>query len=431
MGGKHTRKFIIREDSLLHGQPLLTQDDNDVRIRYTYDGLHRVLSETVAPGDALYEGARNYRYTLTNADGQQASQIAIDVKGVQTRTLFDGLNRAIQEQRQDTDNRSGVQAEAFRDTYSARYNALGQLEEETELDWCSAQARDDLILTSRYTYDQWGEQCSVLRPDGVLEHEVTDPVKQVTTTWIEGMGKTVTLNNLFEKPDWVKRYTLGDDPNDPRVEPLSEHHYRYDGLGRSTEETDALSRTTRYGYDEFDRMIKSTLPDDVMVTRQYSPHSTGELPITIQVTPNEAGQQPIRVGTQTFDGLERLTQLNVGPRVETYEYSGSQFQVSKRTTPAGQAIDYFYVPELTEQPIRIETIEDKQSRFHYDPKTAYLGSSSNGQGQHDFDYDSAGNVTEHRWRVDGNTWTNHYRHSLGRSPADSQRCRRCRLPILL
>ncbi|WP_306218744.1 RHS repeat domain-containing protein, partial [Pseudomonas sp. Pse1] len=185
------------------------------------------------------------------------------------------------------------------------------------------------------------------------------------------------------------------------------------GLGRSTEETDALSRTTRYGYDEFDRMIKSTLPDDVMVTRQYSPHSTGELPITIQVTPNEAGQQPIRVGTQTFDGLERLTQLNVGPRVETYEYSGSQFQVSKRTTPAGQAIDYFYVPELTEQPIRIETIEDKQSRFHYDPKTAYLGSSSNGQGQHDFDYDSAGNVTEHRWRVDGNTWTNHYRHSLG------------------
>ncbi|WP_256832531.1 hypothetical protein, partial [Pseudomonas sp. Pse1] len=60
VGGIHTRKIVNSEDSLLHGQPLLTRDDNGVQIRYTYDRLHRVLSETVAPGDALYEGARNY-----------------------------------------------------------------------------------------------------------------------------------------------------------------------------------------------------------------------------------------------------------------------------------------------------------------------------------------------------------------------------------
>lgn len=226
------------------------------------------------------------------------------------------------------------------------------------------------------------------------------------------MGKTVTRNNLFQKPDWVKRYALGDDPGEPGIEPLSEHHYRYDGLGRNTLETDALSRTTQYVYDAFDRMLKSILPDDTVVERRYAPHSSAELPITLQITPNDAGQDPILAGAQSFDGLERLTQLTVGPRVEKYEYLGSQLRVSKRTTPAGEEIQYFYSPGLTEHPTRIETPEDKLPEFGYDSRTTHLAFSQDSQGRHDYNYDGSGNLTRHSWKVDDNSWITAYKHSL-------------------
>ncbi|QCY12720.1 RHS repeat-associated core domain-containing protein [Pseudomonas sp. MPC6] len=417
--GTDTKKTVTLEHSLLHGEPLLTRDDSDVEIRYTYDALLRVTCETVAP-DTDYVASRTYRYVLTNADGQQACQEATDVKGVRTLTLFDGLNRVIKEQRQDPDHRTGALAQAFRDTYYATYDALGQRVEDIELDWRSADEEDDLQLRSQYRYDDWGEQRSVVRPDGVEEHEVSDPITQTTTTWIEGMGKTVTHNNLFDKPDNVKRYKQGDEPSDPLAEPYSEHRYHYDGLGRTAHEFDALGYKTAYVYDMFNRMIKTTLPNDDVIERTYAPHSSGELPITLKVTPVDSQQLPVLAGVQAFDGLERLTRLIVGPRIEEYEYNASQRRVSRRITPAKQAIEYVYTPGLPDQPIAVNSHEGEQSLFDYDVKTARLDASQNSEGSHGFDYDSAANLTEHRWKLDGKTWTTGYSHSLkGRQLARS------------
>ncbi|MCW8275015.1 hypothetical protein IMF27_04285 [Pseudomonas sp. PCH199] len=113
VNGTHTQKVVIEEHSLLHGETLLARDDNDVEIRTTYDALLRVTSETVAPNNINYEATRSYRYFLSNGPDGQASQVVTDVKGVQTKTLFDGLNRAIREQRQDKDHQSGAKADEF------------------------------------------------------------------------------------------------------------------------------------------------------------------------------------------------------------------------------------------------------------------------------------------------------------------------------
>ncbi|VVO00962.1 RHS repeat-associated core domain-containing protein [Pseudomonas fluorescens] len=361
--GKHTQKVVTLEHSLLHGEPLLTRDDNDVEIRYLYDALLRVTRETVAP-DTLYMASRSYRYVLTNADNQQASQEATDVKGVKTQTLFDGLNRAIREQRQDKDNRIGAMAEKFRDTYVASYDALGQLEKETEYDWRSANAADDLVLVSQYRYDDWGEQRSMIRPDGVEEHEVSDPIAQTVTTWIEGMGKTVSKNNRFAKPDFDKRYKLGDDPTDPRVEPISEHSYRYDGLGRTAHEIDALTRKTAYLYDAFDRMVKSTLPDKAVVERRYALHSSEDLPVWIGVNDNELGQQ-------AFDGLDRMTQSITGGRVTEYCFNPGQTQPYKVIRPSLEEVNYVYLPALGEDPLK-RTTAGIAATYEYDEKNARL-----------------------------------------------------------
>ncbi|MEX5590888.1 hypothetical protein, partial [Pseudomonas urmiensis] len=58
------KKVITLEDSLLNGEPLLNRDDNNVEIRYVYDSLRRVLSETVAPNDEAYRATRSYEYQL-------------------------------------------------------------------------------------------------------------------------------------------------------------------------------------------------------------------------------------------------------------------------------------------------------------------------------------------------------------------------------
>ena len=58
---------ITEERSLLNGEPLLARDQ-DVDIRYTYDALGRVLSETVAP-DTPNAATRTYRYGLVRPAG--------------------------------------------------------------------------------------------------------------------------------------------------------------------------------------------------------------------------------------------------------------------------------------------------------------------------------------------------------------------------
>ncbi len=77
------QKVQTLEHSILIGEPLLNYDDNDVKIRYQYDALRRVVSETVAPGEE-HEATRHYAYTLSSRAGQQAEQLREDVNGVAT-----------------------------------------------------------------------------------------------------------------------------------------------------------------------------------------------------------------------------------------------------------------------------------------------------------------------------------------------------------
>ena len=145
-------KTLTVQRSLLNGESLLEHDDNGVEIAYRYDALGRVLSETVAP-ETDFKATRSYSYFLVGADGQQAEQVVTDVKDVQVRTRFDGLNRAIFEERQDVD--SATRAGAFRQTYAAHYDAFGQLLTETEIDWLGGDP-DSIAIIKATIKETWG-----------------------------------------------------------------------------------------------------------------------------------------------------------------------------------------------------------------------------------------------------------------------------------
>ncbi|WP_081729387.1 RHS repeat-associated core domain-containing protein [Pseudomonas sp. QTF5] len=356
---RHVEKINTRQISLLHGQPLLTFDDNNVVIKYTYDELQRVKSETVSP-NTEYEATRLYSYTLASPEEPQASQTMTDVKGVTTRTKFDGLNRPVYEERQQADRK--VRADEYRQTMAFAYDALGNLVEEKVFDWPNGEAKSlsaqwpngdtSLVLTTRYEFNDWNEPRCTIGHDGIKVFEELDHLGvpewkhgPVQRSWRETpaepsavSGETMTYLNLFEKPASVKRFNTRGDST-----PISHHQYEYDGLGRTVKETDAKNAVTLFNYDHFGRMTENTLPMGAVVRRQYAEHSAEDLPIQISV-------DNYVLGLQDFDGLDRKKSDTTGGRMQTYSYDIGQAQPASVTTADEQLIRYKYRPQLGEEP---------------------------------------------------------------------------------
>lgn len=388
--GKQVRQVTTEEHSLLTGAKLSSKDGNGAEIIYLYDRLGRTTQEIVAPG-THYEASRDFRYSLTNGtSGQQAVQYSKDVKGVQTRTWFDGLNRVLKEDRQDIDALGG-DAQLFRPTYSATYNQLGQLTQETAIDWEDSK---DIHLTTTYQYDAWGEQCKVTGPDGVAQLTENDPANQTWTTWTQGTGAAAKVTNksrktlnLFGKEDKVEAL-------DANGEWVSERQYFYDGLGNCAEQLNEMGETTRFIYDKFSRMQVTIMPDQTEIHRAYAPHSIGELPVSIDVA---YGSFTTSVGSQTYDGLDRRSTVEVGKRLQQFLYEGGQSQVSKLITADQKTINYAYTPGLVDTPVS-STAPDETSTFGYDPQSAQLTLSQNLQSEHTFEYNFCGQLRTETWK---------------------------------
>ncbi|MHC8320131.1 RHS repeat-associated core domain-containing protein [Pseudomonas sp. GB2N2] len=400
-------KSITQERSLLHGEPLLVTD-KDQQVRYTYDSLLRVVKEEDAP-NSPYPASRTFSYTLIRPADQGgapvttlAGQEMVDVKKVKIRTWFDGLSRAIKEERQDLDN-AGGNPPLFRSTYEASYDAYGQLISEIEIDWL---AKTNLRLGKTYTYDFWGQQDSATGANGITSHTRANPLNFTVEQWIPGVGKSVTTSNRFDK-------TVKSEQFDLSGKRISLHRYKYNGLGNCVEEIDALGRVTKFSYDAHARLITNTLPDRTVISRSYAAHSATPLVSELTVQPGNSLLPRKTVGSRIFDGLERVTEVTVGGRVEQLHYEDERLQPSHRVTPAGNQILYEYKPGLTTRPSAIKTKED-DATFDYDLLNANLETSSNARGTYDFTYTNVGHLSVESWKEPTNPtpWVTRYSSSL-------------------
>ena len=415
--GRNVQKSITLQHSILNGQPLLNRDDNLVVIRYAYDALQRVISETAAPGTA-YEATRRYEYFLCAKAGEQAEQRMFDVKNVKTTARFDGLNRVIYEDRDDADNPAPNSPP--RQIYAGGYDSFGNLVKETEFDWMGETA---LALTTEYEFDDWGQQRCVTGADGVKTFEETDPIGTevsqgpIQRSWRQGAGEnppvsgvTETWFNLFEKPTRTERFNLAQ-------QRVSLHQYFYDGLGRTQKEIvgfDKVQRVTQYSYDAFDRLITNTLPDDAIVRRSFATHSRNDLPTSISVN-------NIQLGTQAFDGLDRRIKAVTGGREQVFDYEPGQTQPSSVTMASGEVIEYAYVPQLGSEPVlrRLPSIglkgEVDEATYEYDTKNARLVFCQEQDIALTREYYSTGEPKREKRTVAQGEYTMDYRYSrLGR-----------------
>ncbi|WP_460318724.1 RHS repeat domain-containing protein [Pseudomonas ogarae] len=381
------RKTIVRQHSRITSQELLSRIDG-VETHYAYDALNRLTREIVAP-DTAFRATRNYEYTLSTTNGQQAEHLSTSARQIQTRSVLDGLGRLIF---QESDHFSSDNSSRIRQTYAASYNAWGDLVEQTEYDWLDGESR---ALKSTFYYDDWAQQCCVIGPEGVETHQSLDPIGTVESqgpiqrNWSQSAGPAPMISglsetwlNLFSKPTRVRVL-------DSAEQEIATETYLYDGLGRCTQQTDAARYTTQFVYDPWSRLISSTLPDETVVDRTYAAHSTLELPVAISV--NETP-----VGEQEFDGLGRLTRTTVGTHTERYTYDADQMQVKTRITPANDSIEYDYNLALTEQPVSSHA-PDENASFTYHSTSSRLTRARNEQGSREYEYNIANQLRVERW----------------------------------
>lgn len=409
---RHSQKVNTLQHSLLIGEPMLNYDDNQVQIAYLYDELRRVIRETVDPFGE-FKAWRSYNYYLSS-DGQQAYQEETDVKGVTTWIYVDGLNRVQRVERQDPDFGATAKARATpRLRKTAHYDELGDLLEEVQYEWLELK---NLPLSTRYEYDDWRQRSCEIGPDGVRNYTVTDPVGlpdrlgPIVREWRESKsrllrsGTTITRMNLFEQPVDVQRV-------DNRGQTESLHRYYYDGWGRTVREVDARGYETSSVYDEYDRLVDQTLPDGSVVHRDYAPHAKGDLPTLIKVQDVTDGKDYV-MGTQTFDGLDRMIESVTGGRVRTLLYDLGQHQPAVVITPAGNRIDYKYVPQLSEEPLR-RTFAGDDASYVYDKQNARLLNCSENDEALEREYFSTGELkTERRQRTGEELYEMAYVHSI-------------------
>ncbi|MDR0281737.1 MAG: hypothetical protein LBJ37_28105 [Paucimonas sp.] len=393
-------KTMAVEQSLLHGEPLLGHDDNGVQVLHEYDGLHRLVRQTVAP-ETEFVASRTTAYQLVASDGQHASETLTTVKGLQTRNSYDGVGHLVLTECKQGDD--------WRAIYSAVYDGMAQLSQDTRHDWIDTQDTEtgetitqEITRTTTYQYDDWGQRCRATGPDGVSQVSEFTPFGEggdLRRNWRENAETpavasqmTITQSNRFDKPDWIER-------RDHEDKLVGRHVYTYDGQARcirDDEELAAETRSTHYEYDIRGRVTRTRLPDQTLVARTFAAHSTGDLATAIKVSPGDNQEAELLVGERTFDGLQRLTSLTVGPRAETYEYDGQQTRVSKRTTPANKIIEYFYEADLSNQPKQI-VAPDSTSTFGFDKDDGGIKGASNDAGTREYTYDALGHLQLERW----------------------------------
>ncbi|WP_144171740.1 RHS repeat-associated core domain-containing protein [Pseudomonas sp. Kh13] len=424
-GHNLSRKVSKQSRHPLTGQVLENVDIHQMVTRFSYDTSNRLTSETSAPDDAERRATVHYRYRVS---AEQNCQETENNQGVISRVLLDGLNRTIKEERVCDGVASRTGQKQTYQTYSAAYNAFGQLETETTYDHLPDRT---LALTSQHRYDNWGNRYATVRADQVTVFTEQSPFGSegdIVTSWEEhpdqpGVRKnqSVTTFNRFDKPEHVQML-------DEQGVAASTRTYRYDGFGRSVEETYTFGvptsgeqtaraehkRTTGYKYDVWGRMTRTDRADRSALSRKFAQHSTDELATSILVhaQPDAEGRA---VCNREFDDIDRMVSMTIGPYQETREYVDSRMLPEKRVMKSGRTFSYEYDLAVGTSPTRITAGKNqKLSLYKYSMASADITEAENEQGKRNYSYTDQGYLLSESWadKQSGDTYTRNFLTSL-------------------
>lgn len=377
------------------GLLLSETDAQGVQVVWTYDKTGRVLTQIMSPGTP-YEQRSAWAYAIESS-GPVTTET--DTAGNQVRTRFDGAGREIKRERLDIDS-----TKKWFEVSSKNYDTTGEVITSTASDWLTAEPAEQYIIRTGFTYDGWGNLRDTSSSDGVLVRQHHDPVKLTQTVFAKGSAGVKTLDTSTSLTGLDERSYLPQYEKVTGSTFIAGRSFEWDGAGQLRQVTDENGRTAQYTYDVLGRVLTQTLPDGTVVSRTYAPHLTGNQVTGISVTGKDtAGQIKIwQPGTQTFDGLGRLTERVSGGRTTVCSYDGASPVPSAITLPSGKKVSYAYIPELGNV-VSSVTADGVTQTFHYNPATGALLAACEGNTSTEYTLSPSGRLKTEKFTQAGTT----------------------------
>ncbi|MEV8635112.1 polymorphic toxin-type HINT domain-containing protein [Streptosporangium sp. NPDC051023] len=371
-------------------------DDNPIRVRHPYpgggftdrdikaDALDRTTNKTDELGKQSAFGRDNNGNVTATTDtlgrtthmGYDRSGRQTEIKdpaGKTTRTEYDSAGNRIKE----TNAEGGVTTWTYDDD--------GLLTGVTEPRG-NVEGADPARFTTRYEYDQAGNQVKSIDPLGHTSTAAYDANNRVTSV-TDAKGRTTyqtyredNLPAAFHTPETPYN------PNDPTAR-STVYSYSTDGLLESVR--DPLGRYTRMAYDDAGRLITKADPLARRVEVTYDAESNPLTAITINgpewVSPDQRAKRTV---VNTYDILSRRTKAALGSEGPAYTFG---YDAKDRTTSYGDPTG-----------VREVAYDDEDQILKVTRKTA-------GQADEAFSYgyDERGNITSRAY-PDGTTVTAAY-----------------------
>lgn len=342
---------------LISGLVKATKDPQGNVTEFTYDALGRRASEVVSPDDDEYRVETQWRYRLSMSERWVER---IGITGLPHRVWMDEQGRTI---RRDEPLPDGSPTTV----HELEYDTFGQLVREVQSDVLRDAAT--LQLRSLYEYDDWGRCSLMTSPDDSKTVSQTTLIsdkdlygEEVVTRTVQWQtygvdGKTGWRSTDLDAADRQRRAQTGtwSETGDPVVDATTT--WEYDGLGRCIAMTDPLGKMTRQAWDDYDRLIRTDLPDGTAVLRTYAAGHEDELVARLAMIPPErdaalphlarkAGE--IELGTRDWDGLGRLTEERAGRLVTRHAYVPGQMSSDTKTMPDRSTLEMVYDRRLRE-----------------------------------------------------------------------------------
>lgn len=380
---------VTQRRSAYNGLLLCDISPEGIVTRYTYDTPGRILTLTQNAGTA-YERNTTWTYELTAAGPVTTVQ---DGTGNKIKLYFDGAGRQIRRQVLDTDH-----TQAWLDIASTQYDVFGLPVSGTGQGHITGgeDAGSDFSVSCITGYDDWGYLSETVFSDGLCERIQSDPVRQIFRSYSQGGEGTALVKSgtVTTRLDNITGLPVQETMTDVSGAEQGQQRYRYDGLNRLREVTDADGNITTYRYDLFDRQISVTLADGTVVTREYAPASSDNgLVSAVKIKGPGTDGKALTMGRREYDSLNRIISETIGGRITGYRYKGASPAPAEITLPSGKSLKYDYIPELGNAPFRVSGKGIEQT-FNYDNLTGALVSAAEDDAEYNCVFSRSGKLIQ-------------------------------------
>ena len=313
---------------------------------------------------------------------------------------YDSMGRVISIEKKATEQIG----EDFSMVLSRCYDTLGRIEYESIVDSYlnSENAIQSMAINIRTQFDEWGHPCA--------HTFFSDSNSPDTSVYLTHVWQFLVVKNTYSKNikssigSTASNYQIVMNNQDVTESVIvfdaegkqySSTHSYYDGLKRLRQFTDQMGHVTTYEYDEFDRIYKTTYPDETVVTKTYAPQFSHELVTSVTVT--DLNGKNFQIGIREFDGLGRIKNSTVGGRYESYSYNENTNDPHTFTDSLNRIFTYGYDPMLENALTSVlsEYKEQKsQQNYTYFKNSGLLETATeSGQGENSYTWYSSGQVS--------------------------------------